>query len=50
MPRHVRDCSSRGANLVLDCMDFLENVKNLVGLLTMRFLDYLHAGKLGFTS
>jgi hypothetical protein len=50
VPRHVRDCSSRGANLVLDCMDFLENVKKLVGLRTRRVRDDLHAGKLGFTS
>lgn len=49
VPRQ-RDCSSRGANLVLDCMDFLENVKKLVGLRTRRVRDDLHAGKLGFTS
>lgn len=50
MPRHVRDCSSRGANLVLDCMDFLGNVKKLVGLRTRRVGDDFNPSKLGFTS
>ena len=49
VPRRVRECSSKGANLVLDCMDFLGNVKKLVGFWTGGVRNDFDTSKLGFT-